>query len=138
MADSAKTPKTADHAGPVPPPMARAASKDFIAGYKAVPSLAQITKRHQEKSPSIDQGKENVAEAAAPFGDSRKLDPPAKPEDSSLKVSEAKNPDIVIGDVRAETGGKGVDRKGPHPLAHTWRVTSCPGVNLLTQQDDVF
>ena len=120
MADSVETPKTAAHTAPVPPPMARGASKDFIAGYKAVPSLAQITKRHQDKAPSIDQGKENKAEATTPASESRKLDPPAKLEDNKSKVEEAKNPDIVIGEVGAETGKNGAVKQGPHPLAHTW------------------
>ena len=120
MADSVETPKTAAHAAPVPPPMARGASKDFIAGYKAVPSLAQITKRHQEKAPSIDQGKENKAETTTPGMESRKLDPPAKLEEGKPKVEEAKNPDIIIGEVGTENGKDGAAKKGPHPLAHTW------------------
>lgn len=120
MVDSVETPKTADHTGPVPPPMARGASKDFIAGYKAVPSLAQITKRHQEKSPSIDQGKENMAEAPASNGDSRKLDPPAKLEDSKPKAEETKNPAIVIGEADTKADKTNAVKNGPHLLAHTW------------------
>ena len=120
MVDSAETPKTAAHAAPVPPPMARGASKDFIAGYKSVPSLAQITRRHQDKAPSIDQGKENKAETATPGAEPRKLDPSAKLEENKSKVEEAKNPDIVIGEVGAETSKTGAVNKSSHPLAHTW------------------
>lgn len=120
MTGSVETPKTADQAGPVPPPMARGASKDFIAGYKAVPSLAQITKRHQEKSPSIDSGKENLAEAVKVVAETRRLDQPVKMDEGNPVVSEVKNPDIVIGEVGAESGKNGTTKEGPHPLAHTW------------------
>jgi hypothetical protein len=119
ITDSAETPKTANQPGPVPPPMARAASKDFIAGYKAVPSLAQITKRHQEKSPSIDQGKENIAEAVASGGEARKPESSAKVEEKA-KLEEGKNPEIVVGEVDSESGKNGDIKKGPHPLTHTW------------------
>jgi hypothetical protein len=131
MADTAETPKTADQAAPVPAPMARGASKDYIAGYKAVPSLAQLKQRHQDKSPSVENGngKENVAESKSDTVETRKTETaaktedvkPVKAEDSKVKSeSEVMKPEIVVEKVENEVKKNGVISPGFHALAHTW------------------
>jgi hypothetical protein len=110
IADSAATPKTAEHAAHVPPPMARAASKDnFISGYKAVPSLAQIKQRHQDKSPSIDKGKENIADKTTGAStDAGKTKDEEQKERKEVKpIQAAEKPEVS-------------DKKASHPLRHSW------------------
>jgi hypothetical protein len=85
--------------------MARAASKDgFISGYKAVPSLAQIKQRHQEKSSSVDKGKENVAS------------PTSNGKDEGQK-KEPDNKEVA----QVPSAEKAVEvKKATHPLRHSW------------------
>ena len=124
---SSDTPKTADQTAAVPPPMARSASKDYVAGYKAVPSLAQIKQRHQEKSPSLDQGKENIARSPGAEVETRKPEVHGKDKDSSstkadestAKSENVNQPNIIINQADA-TPGKTGDVKTGHPLASTW------------------
>jgi hypothetical protein len=121
---SAEPPKTAA----VPPPMARSASKDYVAGYKSVPSLAQIKQRHQEKSPSLDQGKENIAESPVAEAELRKPESVGKDKESnSIKANDitpesedVKKPDIIIDQADATPVKNGDAKQTSHPLASTW------------------
>lgn len=91
--------------------MARAASKDnFISGYKAVPSLAQIKQRHQDKSPSIDKGKENIADKTA----SARSDAGKTKEEGEQKERKEVKP------IQAAEKPEVSDKKASHPLRHSW------------------
>lgn len=102
---------TAGQSIPAPPPLNRGVSTDgYIKGYKDVPSLAQISKRVQNK--------EKEAQAEAEKGQSAEKQELAV-DKSSQRTGSVEKVEVAQANMTAEAS-KSTSETVEHPLEHTW------------------